>query len=268
MAKSFFPPAMLFLLLHAAAVAQPIRQMYTGIETGTSFYNSQVSELGRIRSDSPDYADYYSQSSIYSHSHRLFTGVKFEVFSFDDRLSFQTGLRYLQYTASIGKAGYYRNSSNYFYWQAAEFKTYTEYFRLKGITQKSSYLGIPVEVRFFVSKRPKLIAFYAKIGADIFHILSTKADVIFDDERMSIYSKLVVNELKEPSSINGSIYGAGGFRIGRELKPSVSVELNVAMATLNPGANGIIKHKPNNEIPNIGAGVQFNLQFPINNWKD
>ena len=87
-------------------------------------------------------------------------------------------------------------------------------------------------------------------------LLTSKEGVSFNSAAMEPYEKDVLAKLEKPGRVNAALYGGAGFKIGRDQKPSVSIEACMPYLVLNPGSSGILQ-------PLIGGGFQLNFQIPI-----
>ncbi|MBI4647992.1 MAG: hypothetical protein HY738_15755, partial [Bacteroidia bacterium] len=158
--------------------------------------------------------------------------------------------------SSVGKNDYWANSTNYFYCLYRQDGVNTEYLKLKEINQTSNYIGIPIEIRYFPAKRPHLFRIYFKIGAEINYLMQTQKDVVFYDNAMNPYKEDLTAKVGQPKTFYSSIYGGGAISIGRELKPSISIEACMPYLFLTSESFGLVN-------PIFGSGFQLNVQIPI-----
>ena len=238
------------------SIAQEIRQKFIGIETGMTLIGNEITKMDNIRGDIPAYSGGYSTNVLTSLTYRSFIGVKPEIFSLNDKIGFMAGLRFSRINNSVGKNSYWSNSTNYFYWLYSQSGINTEYLKVKEINQKSDYIGIPIEVRYFPSKRPRLFRVYFKLGAEINYCLQTQTAVVFYDNAMNLYQKDLIATIGKPKAFNASVYGAGGFRIGRESGLSASIEVCLPYFLLTRESTGLVN-------PISGGGFQINFQIPL-----
>jgi hypothetical protein len=249
------PVAILFLA-SGNSFSQNTRLKYLGVESGMNFIESELPDMSSIRGDIPNYSYGYSSSSLTTLSSIWFAGVKSEIFSLNDRFGLLGGLRFSQLINSIGKDKYMGSSTNYFYWLFRQEGTETEFLKIKEIRQKTEYLGIPVEVKYFVSKRPRVFQLYAKIGAVLDFRINTQTSVSFDNPAMELYESDISDQIKQPGPVNFTMYLGSGFRIGTDQKPSVSLEACFPYFVLNSQSSGMLH-------PLFGGGFQVNFQVPI-----
>jgi len=157
---------------------------------------------------------------------------------------------------SIGKDEYWGSSVNFFYWLFRQEGTETEFLKIKEILQKTDYLGIPVEIRFFVARRPRVFQLYGKLGAVLDFRMNTNTNVVFKDPAMEIYEKDISGQIKQPGAVSFAMYAGSGFKIGTDQKPSVSIEACFPYFILTPQSSGMLK-------PLFGGGFQLTFQVPV-----
>ena len=238
------------------SLAQETRLKYIGIEGGMTSIESEISEMDYLRGSMPSYYMGYSNNSITSLSYKSFTGIKFEIFSLSDRFGLLGGIRFSCMNSSIGKSNYWTDNTNYFYWLYRQDGINTEYLTVKEVNQKSDYIGIPIEIRYFTARRPRLCRIYFKLGIEINYLLKSKTGIVFNNPAMNFYEKDLIAMVEQPEKISSSIYCGGGFKIGRDQKPSVSFEACMPYIFLTSRSSGLLH-------PLFGGGFQLNFQIPI-----
>jgi hypothetical protein len=237
-------------------LAQETRLKYIGIEAGMIFIESEMSSMDYVRGDIPSYYGGNLTNSLTSLSYKSFIGIKSEFFSLNDRFGLSGGLRFSRMYSCVGKNDYWTNSTNYFYCLYRQDGVNTEYLKVKEINQTSDYIGIPIEIRYFSAKRPHLFRIYFKIGAEINYLIQTQKDIVFYNNAMNSYKEDLTAKIGQPKTFYSSIYGGGGIRIGKELKPSISIEACMPYLFLTSKSFGLVN-------PIFGGGFQLNVQIPI-----
>lgn len=245
-----------FLCLYTGfSTAQEARQMFLGIETGMTFMSCEMNNLDYVRAEMPVYPmDYYSTSSISSLLYNSFLGFKPEFFLKNDRFGIASGLRYTRTNASIWRNQNSEAGASFFYLLYRQDGLNTEYLKVKEIVQKSDCIGIPLEIRYFIYK-PRLFRLYFKVGAEADFRLRTRTDVMFYDNAMEPYEDEVAEIVGQPELFTASIYTSVGLRIGRQSKPTVSIEVCAPVISLNPESASMVS-------PIAGGGFQVNIQLP------
>lgn len=248
---------LLFLLciFTGIASAQEARQKFIGVEAGITFIESEMPDMDYIRGEIATYPGGYTKSSLTGISYKSYFGLKPGYFTLSNKLGIQTGIRFSRINNSVGKNSYLANTTDYFYCLFREDGVNTEYLKVNQIIQKSDYLGIPLEISYFPFN-PHLFRFYFKLGAELNFRLQTRTDIVFTDEAMEIYQTELATKVGEPETLNVSVYGATGVRIGKESKPSFSIELSLPCLFLTPETSGLAN-------PLFGSGIQVNYQIPI-----
>jgi hypothetical protein len=249
--------SLLFLLClyTGIASAQETQQKFIGAEAGIVFIESEMPNLDYIRGEIASYPGGYTNSSLTGLSDKSYFGIKPGYFTLNNKLGIQAGIRFSRINNSVGKNSYLTNTSDYFYFLYREDGVNTEYLKVNQIIQKSDYLGIPVEISYFPFN-PHFFRIYFKLGAELNFRLQTSTDIVFNDEAMEIYQAELAAKVGQPGPLNVSAYGAAGVRLGRESKPSFSIELSLPCLFLTPESSGLAN-------PLFGSGIQINYQIPI-----
>jgi len=248
---------LLFLIcLYTGIVsAQEIRQKYIGVEAGLAFFESNMLNVDFIRKDMSSYSTGYSTNNISSNTYKSYIGIKPEYYTLNGKLGGMVGIRFSRVDNIVGKNNYMAEGNNYFYFLYRQDGLTTEYLKVKQIDQHAEYLGIPVEIRYFPF-RPHFFRLYFKAGAEIDFRLQSKTDFSFDDKAMEIFQNDLTAKFEKPRAVNVLLYGAGGIRLGRKGKPSVSYEITLPYLYVTSEPTALAN-------PIFGAGFQLNFQIPI-----
>ena len=127
--------------------------------------------------------------------------------------------------------------------------------------QKKQYIGIPLEVKWFMSKKNMSAMPYLKVGCTLNYCLNTNTSVHFQDAAMEKYSDEIKSRLPETSSFFASFYPAFGVRFGKEnydsrWNPWFNLEMRLGEIVLSENLSSFTKY-------NItGFGAQIALQIP------
>lgn len=241
------------------SLAQKTYLKFLGVETGKIWYENEMLKMDYIRGDVPFYytgrkSTSYANSSIFL----VYAGIKPEFIFFKNKLGITAGLNYTRMKSSIMKGENGSNSNDYFfYFLYRQNGVNTEYLKIKEINQKSDYLGIPIEIRYFLFK-PRPFRFYIKLGAEFSYCLQTKTNVDFLDKAMEIYKQGVIEKYDQPKAFNTLLNGAVGFRFryGKDSKPEISVEIRILSVFLTSRPSSLAD-------PKNGLGFQFEIQIPL-----
>ena len=236
--------------------SQEIPVNYAVCDWSFGFFNSQPTDIDRIRGSVASFSAEKSNKGLTSISFRSTTGIKYETLLLNRRISLGAGIRFSQFVQNTGKWELLTEGVNFFYFLYEQDEQNTYYARLKSILQTSSYLGVPAEFTFFPLENRHLYRFYMKMGAEIDFRLSTHTNIHFVNENMPSLESQVASHISSPSLIGFSFYNCVGIRAGVDGKPTFSMELLIPLLNTNPGSSGLLKNK-------FGAGLQFNYHIPI-----
>ena len=149
------------------------------------------------------------------------------------------------------------NNGSYFYFCTQQNGLNTEYYRIKEINQTTNYLGIPIEAKIYLMC-PHFIRYYCKLGFEFNYQISNQANVIFNNEAMNSATADVIKALgKAPDNINMLGTFALGIKIGKENKPTCSIEGYLPTGFFSNYTSTIVTS-------NLGYGISIKIQFPLN----
>ena len=200
--------------LFAQEASPSQKRLSIGTEFGSNFANTQLTDQWSVRNSAInpyffEFDDYDNGASFYS----LFFGIKSEYALYKDILSVSSGIRYRSFNSSFSR-------SPYFFLLHEEQGDRTDYLRIKEITEKSHYLGVPVEVTCapdfsLFRNRTFSIAFYTKLGGEVSARLQTSRGINFYNKTMQQYEEeLITEKCEELTPIYASLYCAFGIRFG------------------------------------------------------
>lgn len=243
------------IVLSIHSMAQASLQKYVGAEAGICFISGKMLEMEFIRGDIPAYPGGYSSTYLKSYMNKGYTGIKAEVLSRNNKFGFSAGLRYIQMNSSVGRNTYWTGNTNYFYLMYRQDGVNTEYLKVKELDQRTSYLGIPLEARFF-PYNARLFRVYFKLGADVGFKLHSKTDVIFYNQSMDYLEDEVADLIGDSEPVSASVTVSAGVRVGRESKPAINLEAGLPTVFMTSGSSGLVN-------PVFGGGFQISFQIPI-----
>ena len=228
-----------------------------GFEMGFhEFYGSTIAPE-QIRSiPSVAVSEYYTGGYENKSSHvihKLYAGIKYEALLYNNRFGISSGIRLAQLSAQLD----HNRKYDYFIWLLRQDEQTSDYVAIRDMKQKSYYVCIPLELRFFPQKRDRLFKYYFKLGGALNYRFSTVYNINFQEAEMSGYGGDIENQIQKPCTYSGFIYPAFGFRWGKNKNPWVNIELQF------PGF--IIAQKKHAFVnPDVGLGMQLSVQFPLN----
>lgn len=242
-------------IITGSGFSQDKKPRYLYIDAGIDFISGSPPAKDYIRADVDQYFSDYLTTSLRGLLYRNYAGVSGEMKILNNKIGLASGIRYTRMESSIGKESYWSNSSDFFYLLFRQEETRTEYLKVKEITQVTGYLGIPLELRVY-PYRPRAFNVYYKIGGDINYRLHSRASARFFNEEMKVFEDEIENIIEKPWAFYSSFHLGVGFRIGKEDKPGVNLEMLVPVILITGRKQGLVS-------PETGAGIQLNARIPF-----
>jgi hypothetical protein len=239
----------LFLFSYLDVVSQD-STLFINFEAGGDAIGGKFVEKEYFREISNENTGLFGPRII-SQIERSFAGVRIEKKTTNNKFGFSTGLRFTHLESSITKSGV----PDFFYLLLRQTGTTTEYLQIKQLTEISNYLGIPLEVCFYVPS-VRTFRFYFMAGVEWSYQLDRKTNVLFSSSAMEIYKSDVAEIIGEPDSWYATFYARPGVIIGKR-KPlfSCGVTLPVVITNTVSSLNA----------PVAGAGFQIQFYLPLKN---
>ncbi|MDR0546995.1 MAG: PorT family protein [Dysgonamonadaceae bacterium] len=234
----------------------PIR-MRIGLTGGFTSFQGSTNKPQQVREYNSD-LNYYAWDSEFSKQQAELSrlGVQIEYFILDNRFGLTAGLHFAQMTTDFAP------TSSYFYWQMPSNGLITNYIRVRDIVQTKQYIGIPMEIKWLMSKLNRTTMPYLKVGCTVDYCLNTKTSIGFHDAAMEKYTGEITNQLQKTSPFFVSIYPAFGLRFGKEeaasrWNPWLNLELRLGETVLSENMSSFTKNNIS------GFGGQISLQIPL-----
>jgi hypothetical protein len=237
--------------LNPSASAQELR--YLQMETGYTIFSAEMTDDENFRAEEYDYLDGLRLRSNYDVT---FASAKIEVFSPNDKWGFSAGVRYSQMTGRVSNHATLFASEEFFFYRFREDGTTTEYLTIEKIRQRTTYLGIPLEVRLYPFQKRRF-NLYFKAGGDINFKIRSATEIHFHDPLMRQYEDELAEDFNSPDDVNATLHVAVGFTVGKSGKPKFGFEIPAPAIYLNPDAGGIVR-------PEAGSGFVVFLSIPLN----
>lgn len=156
--KSKLTVFVLGILLSTNVLAQDKNPMYYGFDfTGRVYFDN--SQNLNLRSD---FVANQGSSTIAISAERFQFGAKFAVLSKNEKVGFETGLRYAIHHKIISGD----KDTPYFLLVDDSHANPIDYYQVTKITQNTGYLGIPLELIVTPNKKDKFARFYFKFGVE------------------------------------------------------------------------------------------------------
>ena len=223
---------------------------------GSTIVPDRIRSISSVDAFEADYAgDYYMGGYGNQSSHainKLYVGVKYEVL-FNNKFGISSGIRLAQLSAQLDHS----RKHDYFIWLLHQDERTADYVTIRNMKQKNHYVCLPLEFRLFPKKRDRLLKHYFKLGGALNYRFSTAYDINFQESGMSKYAGEIDNQILRPCTFSGFIYPAFGLRRGRNNDSWFNLEFQF------PGF--IIAQRKHSFVnPDVGFGMQFSVQLPLN----
>jgi hypothetical protein len=238
-------------------VAQEEKKKFIGLESGYNYYVSESKNFDFIRGsvDVSTFGIGDDSNSLSVDFQNWYVGAKSEYRFHDNKLGLLCGIRFSEVSSFIKKSTSYASNLNFFYLLNKQEGTTTEFLKVKQINQNSKYLGVPVELRYFLFNIVK-VRVYLKGSAEFNYRLKTNTNVMFYNPEMEPFEAEVEAKFDEPADFHLLISGGGGLKLGDESKTNLSLEAIFFSQYLSDKISGLAK-------PVSGGGFQVNVQIPF-----
>lgn len=254
----------LVLLLFTQIQAQDtitLPRFRIGVETGIQISYVETNKPEMIRESQSYYSDYgynYNCGFIPSGQDYFFYygGLKLE-YLLSKRFAFTGGVRF-SYNKLV-----YDSDNEYFLWKISETETQTNLIKIKDISQKSYYVGVPLSVRFFTLEKDYFVRQYFVAGTVLNFMVNSTQDVSFVNSSMGKYKSQVLREVETLAIFQGQLFAGVGLKIGKMGYPVGNIEVHFPVIMFS-------EKKAKSLIENTsGLGIEFQttLQIPVNNKK-
>jgi hypothetical protein len=246
----------LFVIVSGSATySQNFR--YVEVNTGFRVFSAMMTENDRFRADAYSYGSGSGVLSLRTTYNVVYAGAKGEMFLSNEKFRIGVGIQYSQMTGKIdndnGWGDY--NPNRFFFYRYRESGTTTEYVTIEKMEQSTSYVGVPVDVRFFPFN-PRRFNLYFKVGAELNIRVATETAIDFHEPSMEEYKGEITETLAEPDAVSGLGYVAAGIQFGRPGQFKFGLEVPAPCFSLSPDATGIVK-------PTAGGGFMIFIAIPL-----
>jgi hypothetical protein len=229
------------------------------VEAGVSTIFGEANKLPMIRENKSSYYydgydyDYYG-GFIYDEKdvNFFYLGLKPE-YLIHRRVAVALGVRF-----SFNKI-VYDSDRDYFLWKVNEDENETSYLRIKDISQKNYYLGIPIEIKIFPRELDYFVRHYFAFGTVLNFLATSTEDVSFKNPAMKKHTPDVLNQIEKANAFHGCVYAGFGLKIGRTNHPFGNIEFQLPVLMFaNDKPNSLVKTEGA-----FGLGIRATLQIPI-----
>ena len=240
------------------SVTYAIPRLRLGVEVGVNLlFEGGINKPPQIRES----RSYYSDGDGDFHCGFVFPSQNFTIFNFGIKPEYMLNKRFMVSAGarfSFNKA-VLNSDRDYFLWKISETETNTNYVKIKSITQKNYYVGVPLEIRFFPSGRDYPVRQYFIVGTALNFLAASNSEVAFQNIAMEKYASEVLSQIKEPNLFYGLFYVGAGLKIGKMDKPFGNIEAHFPIATYgNTESDAFTKM-----IGYAGFGFRATLYVPL-----
>ncbi len=198
----------------------------------------------------------YSTDKIKALMVLKYIGIKFEYRIIKNSIGLSGGLRYTRMNTSIGRTSYLTNSPDFFYVSFNHDGLNTEFAKVRELSQKVNYLGVPLELTYY-PVNPKVIAFYYRAGVSFNVKLSSESDVLFFNDLMKTYRNEVIRVVEKACPYYTTFNLGLGLKVGKSEKPGFFIEAYAPIGVIYPDNSYFVK-------PLAGGGFRIMARVPIN----
>jgi hypothetical protein len=178
-----------------------------------------------------------------------YLGIKPE-YMLSKRFTITAGIRFFTKKVMLD------SDRDYFLWKIFEDEANTDYIKIKSISQRNYYLGVPLEVRFFPNDKDYFARFYIVAGTSLNFLLASKDEVLFSNIAMEKHTSQVLQYIGTPNALWGTLYGGVGVKIGKLDRPCGRIEVHAPVLTYG--------YNKSNSFTNMDvAGMGFQATFLI-----
>lgn len=220
------------------------------VETSFNFQYYTSRDFDFIRANQSS-VHYYGGQNFYTNFNVMQNGARYEFKMKNPHFAFSTGIRYTRLTNEL----YSNYPDNYFYILLSQTDEATKYVRVNGIYQYSNYIGIPLEVRYFLIKDSKFNPF-TKFGMDFSYNVSTNENVDFFDDNMQKYESQVLDKFDPASSFYSTAYLTTGIMIRFSQQLRFNFDIKLPFFTISEKKSTFYELNSG-----FGVGINFGLQY-------
>jgi len=252
-----------FILAFAARAGAQTEQTVSmprlrlGFEAGMESSFGGIRKPAAIRESQSYYYDYdynYNGGFIPNNQGVTFydVGVKPE-YSINKRIAVAAGVRFYFNDVTLD------SDRDYFLWRVSRQGTSTDYVKVRNVSQKNYYFGIPLEVKIFPREQDFFVRHYFIVGAAFNFLVSSSNGVSFQNPAMKKYTSAVLGQIAKPNTFLGYLYGGFGLKIGRTNYPFGNMEIHFPVYMWGKNRSDSFARVEDS----LGIGIQTSLQIPI-----
>jgi hypothetical protein len=199
-----------------------IPRLRLGIEAGVNLLFGEVKKPEQIRESQSYYSDgdYDFHCGFVPQNHNFsffYFGLKPE-YMLSKRFTASVGVRFSFYTVTL------HSDKDYFLWKISETETNTNYIKIKTISQRNYYLGVPLEIKYFPREKDYAVRQYFIVGTSLNFLVTSINKVVFPNPAMEKYSSEIMSQIGDPRFFQGIFYAGAGLKLGKMNNPFGYIE--------------------------------------------
>lgn len=244
--------ALLFVNLLSVNAENP-QKLFLSVDFGTKGLMTELNDSWPVRQDVGS-TNSSTNRSLNINSEMNYLGLSAE-YAFDKKWSLISGLRYIMLNGEAIKDDYSRGGSFFLRLNSAE--SHIEYARIMSISDKSSFLGVPIELKF-TPFHFGFVSLYSKLSTEFAYRLFNNTDIEFKIPEMKANEASILEGLNLKSN---PFYSSVYITLGAQFK--LSKELYTSIDVLTPA---LYMTKNNSNLLNINniSGIQLSLIYLLN----
>jgi hypothetical protein len=252
-----------FLFASSLVLAQEeiisMPRIHLGIEAGiTNAIGITTNKPSNIRENKSYYSDYYDYDYYCGFVPDIptldlyYLGLNLE-YTVNERLTVATGIRFTFSHSDLD------SDREYFLWKTTESDLSTNYVKIKKISQKNIFFGMPLELKFFPRKRDYFVRHYFVLGTVMNFLVSSKNEISYANHNMEKYNSLISGQTGKPNVFQSYLYVGFGLKVGRTNHPFGNIEIHFPVYMFdNKKLSSFAEAKDT-----FGIGIRTTLQIPI-----
>jgi hypothetical protein len=242
---------LLFTFWNSSANAQDTvnKMRCFGFEFGADFQSYYQKDFDFIRGDNSQYY-YSSNQGLGSNLSTVHLGLRYEQSINNSRFSWSSGIVFTMSNSELF-ANTHGGSLFFLYKQSANT---TEYLRLSNISQTATYVGVPLEFKFYFLDVDQY-KFFLKGGVSVSYLADISSEVVFLNPAMDKYADQVISRFDEPGKLYSIAYLSPGIMFNFNTKFAASMEARLPLLFLSSSPSGFYDYD------DAGGGIQFEIQY-------
>lgn len=248
-----FVPLLAMMLCAGVDAQKKTDNFMLSVNYGYRGMSPELNEAWPIRQDVGFYtSDGYTYLNVTSQLNYITIAPEF--FFFDKKISLSPGFRLISLDSGAQKENY--QDGGYFYLKIKSEGTNTEYARVRSISESTTFLAVPVDVKY-IPFSFEFLSIYVKLSAELGYSVGSSTDIEFRKPEMDMYETPVLDGLNLKRN---PFFSSVSAAIGMTLKPDEN--LYCSMDVFLPSFYMTDQNSRLAHLINI-SGVQLSVAIPL-----